>query len=91
MHFVLDVGPQRDHGLLHHHVEQSRLDPKQQRGNQIQRERQRKRPADGGEVDPVTWHHVHAGQQVGERVVAASPGSRDGLFLGDARGQLPGR
>ena len=53
MKFVLDVGPQRDHGLLHHHVEQSRLDPKKKRGNQIQRESQRKRPPDGGEVDVV--------------------------------------
>ena len=85
---VLDVGPQRDHGPLHHHVEQPGLQPNQQRGNQIQRERQQQRPPDGAEVHTVAGNHVHARQQVGERVVAAGAGGRDGLLLGESGGQL---
>ncbi len=88
MQLVLDVGPQRDHGPLHHHVEQPGLHPNQQRGNQIQRERQQQRAADGVEVHAVAGDHVHTRQQIGERVVAAGPGGRDRLFLGQTGGQF---
>ena len=37
---------------------------------------------------PLAGHHVHAGQQVGERVVATGAGRRDGLLLGETGGQL---
>ena len=88
MQLVLDVGPQRDHGALHHHVEQPGLQPDQQRGNQIQRKCQQKRPPDGAEVHTVPGDDVHARQQVGERVVAPRAGGGDRLLLGEAGGQL---
>ena len=85
VHLVLDVGTQRDHGPLHRDVEQSDLHPNQQRGNQIQRQREAQRPGHRGEVDTAARHHVHPRQQVGERVVAVAPGRGDGLLLGDSR------
>ena len=70
---VLDVGPQRDHGPLHHDVEQPGLKPDQQRRNQIQRQRQQQRAPDRAEVHTVARYDVHPRQQVGERVVATGP------------------
>ena len=49
---------------------------------------QRQRAGDRAEVDTVAGYHMHPGEQVGEGVVAAGPRGRDGLILGDARGQL---
>ena len=88
MHLVLDVGPQRHHRALNRDVEQPGLHPDQQCGKQIQSQRQQQRAADGGEVHAVARHHVHARQQVGERVVAARPRRRDRLLLGQPGGQL---
>ena len=88
MYLVLDIGPQRDHGPLHRDVEYPRLQPNQQCGKQIQTQRQQQGATDGAEVHAAAGHHVHARQQVGERVVAAGPGSLDGLLLGQTGGQL---
>ncbi len=89
VHLVLDVGAQRDHGALHGDVEQPGLRPNQQRGNQIQGQRQRQGSGHRAEVHAAAGHHVHPGQQVGEGVVAAGPGRGDGLRLGDSGGELP--
>ena len=88
MHLVLDVGPQRHHGALHGDVEQPGLQPDQQRGNQIQPERQQQRAADRAEVDAAAGDHVHPRQQIGEGAVATGAGRLDGLLLGQTRGQL---
>ncbi len=88
MHLVLDIGAQRHHGPLHGDVQQPRLQPDQKGGNQIQGQGQGQGAAYGAEVDALSGHHVHAGQQVGEGVVATGPCRLDGLLLGQTRRQL---
>ena len=56
--------------------------------NRYSAERQQQGAADRAEVHSDPGPHVHARQQVGERVVAAGAGGGDRLFLGDAGGQV---
>ena len=87
MHLVLHVGAQPDHGALDDDVEQPRLQPDHQCGNQIQRERKRQRACDRAEVDALTGHDVHARQQIRVGGVAAGAGGLDRLLLGHPGGQ----
>ena len=89
MHLVLDFGPQCHHRSLHDDDQQPSLQPDHQGGNQIQRQRQYQGAADRDEVDALPGCDIHAGEQVGEVVVAAVPRGVDSLLLGQAGRQLP--
>ena len=86
---VLHVSAQAEHGALRHPGHDVGEHPLEQRGEDVDQRRQDQDLPERREIDPLTGHHVGAGNQVRDLPLPVGAKLGDGLRLGEARRQRP--